>query len=71
MVEYGVDTDTLFKLDWRTTEAHDAEPELYTGDKALSPEGGFDAQDSFILTGNAPIACTVRSIIPRVYITGR
>jgi hypothetical protein len=70
-VEYGVDTDHLFKIRWRTTEAHDSPPELYTGDKLLNPEGGFDAQDGFIITGNSPLNCTVRAIVPRVTITGR
>jgi hypothetical protein len=70
-VEYGVDTDNLFKLKWRTEEDYDSSPSLYTGDKKLNPEGGFDAQDSFILTGDDPLNCTVRSIVPRVSITGR
>jgi len=71
MAEYGRDTDNLFGLDWRTTEAYDSPPILYTGEKTLAPEGGFDKEDEFIITGNAPVNCTVRAIIPRVTVTGR
>jgi len=71
MVEYGTDTDNLFKVSWRTTEVYGEPLALKTGDVTLNPEGGFDAQDTFILTGNAPVNCTVRAIVPRINITGR
>jgi hypothetical protein len=70
-VEYGVDVDNLFKVEWRTTEDYDSPPDLLTGDVLLNPEGGFDAQDSLILTGNTPLNCCIRSIVPRVFVTGR
>jgi len=71
MVEFGTDTDHLIPIAWRTTEALGTPPALFTGDKVLNPEGGFDADDSFILTGGAPVNATVRAIIPRVTVTGR
>jgi hypothetical protein len=69
--EYGVDVNSLFRIDWRTTEAYGTPPELYTGDKILQPEGGFSPEDSLIVTGNDPLPCTVRALIPRIEITGR
>jgi hypothetical protein len=71
MVEYGTDVDNLFKIAWRTTESHGSPPELFTGNKLLNPEGGFDPEDGLILTGNAPVNCTIRALIPRIQITGR
>lgn len=75
MVEYGKTSDiaagTLFKLNWRTTEDYDSPPDLFTGDKICNPEGGFDKDDDLIITGNAPVNCTIRAILPRVDVTGR
>jgi hypothetical protein len=62
--------NSLFRIDWRTTEAYGTPPELYTGDKILQPEGGFSPEDSLIVTGNDPLPCTVRALIPRIEITG-
>ena len=70
-VQYGVDTNTLFNIDWRTTEAYGSPPALYTGDKVVAHEGGFDAEDSLVLSGDDPLPCVVRAIIPRIEVTGR
>lgn len=62
--KYGVDPDNLFDIDWPTTG-------LYTGDKVVAHEGGFDVEDSIIITGDDPMPCTVRAIIPKIKWTGR
>jgi len=68
---YGEDVDHLFEIDWRGEEAYGTAPALYTGDKIVAHEGGFSAEDPFIITGNDPLPCTVRAIIPRVNVGGR
>jgi hypothetical protein len=69
-VWYGPDSDNLKNIDFRTTEAHDTPPALFTGDKVVSFEGGFDPEDSVLITGSDPLPCTVRAIVPRLEITG-
>ena len=69
--QYGRDADNLFSIDWRTTEAYDSPPGLYTGDKVVSVECGYDTEDHFRVTGSDPLDCTVRAIILRERITGR
>lgn len=70
-VQYGTDEDNLFEMDWRGVEAYGTPPALYTGDKVVAHEGGFSVEDPFILTGDDPVPCTVRAIIPRLDVTGR
>jgi len=69
--EYGTDEDNLFQIDWRTEEAYGSAPALYTGDKVVSHDGGFGVEDDFIVTGDGPVPCTVRAMIPRVKALGR
>ena len=70
-VEYGVDTDHLFNIDWRTEEPYGTPPALFTGDKVVVHEGGFDVEDSILITGDDPLPCVIRVMIPRIEITGR
>jgi hypothetical protein len=70
-VQYGVDVDNLFKIDWRTTEDYDSPPGLFTGDKVVTHEGGFSVEDSIVLTGDDPVPCTVRAMVPRIDLSGR
>lgn len=73
--EYGTDAQLaagkLFKINWRTTEPYGTPPALYTGDKVVTCEGGFDVEDSIVLTGDDPLPCVVRAMIPRIEVTGR
>jgi hypothetical protein len=62
--KYGVDVDTLFEIDWPTTG-------LYTGDKVVAHEGGFEVEDSVIITTDEPLPLIVRAMIPRIEKTGR
>ncbi len=70
-VEYGVDVDNLFKVDFRTEEVFGTAPALFTGDKIVTHEGGFDPEDSIVVTGNGPFPCTLRSMVPRIGSIGR
>jgi hypothetical protein len=69
--EYGTDTDNLFNIDWRTEEAYGSPPALFTGDKVVAHEGGFSVEDEFVITGNDPMPCVVRAIVPRIEVVGR
>lgn len=55
----GVTTSTI---DWRTTEDYDSPPNLFTGDKNVTFDGGISADNPFRITGSDPLPCTVRSI---------
>lgn len=64
--KYGVDSDNLFHVNPKWVAG-----ELFTGDKVLKHEGGFDVEDSIIITGDDPLPCIVRAMIPRIHQTGR
>jgi len=68
--QFGDGTDTR-SFDWRTDEPYGSPPNLYTGDKKDSFDGGFSAEDPVVISGSDPFPCTVISIVPRVNITGR
>jgi len=68
--QYGDGTDT-YDIDWRTTEAYDSPPELFTGDKTVSFDGGFTTEDNIVISGSDPLPCTIRAIIARAEKTGR
>lgn len=62
--KYGEDTDNLHTIsDFSTT--------LYTGDVVVDHDGGFGVEDDFVISGDDPLPCVVRAIIPRKKITGR
>lgn len=69
--KYGSSDDELLNIDWRTTEDYDSPPDLFTGDKVVSFDGGFSTEDIIIISGDDPFPCTVRAIIPRLEKTGR
>lgn len=70
-VEYGTDTDDLKIIDWRTDENYDNPPAIFTGDKVVTFDGGFDVEDNVLITGDSPLPCTVRAIVLRLEVTGR
>jgi len=62
--KYGHDTDNLHTIpDWGDG--------LFTGEKLVIADGGFNVEDDFVITNDSPFPCTVRAIIPRVDKTGR
>lgn len=67
---YGDGTDT-YDIDWRKEEVYGSPPDLFTGDKTVSFDGGFSTEDTFIISGSDPLPCTVRAIILRTEKTGR
>ena len=69
--KYGASTAALFEIDWRTTEVYDSPPELFTGDKLVTLDGGFDPENPIVISGEDPLPCTVRAIVARLDVTGR
>lgn len=66
------DGNTTFKIPWReSSDDYGDPPALFSGDKVVVTDGGFDVEDPFEITGSDPVNCAVRAIIPRVEQTGR
>ena len=71
--KYGKDDTNLFDIDFDETglkNTSDVEG-LFTGDVTVHFDGGFDIDDSMVITQSDPLPCVVRAIIPRVEKTGR
>jgi len=68
--KYG-DGTRQYDIDWRTTEDYDSPPDLFTGDKTLTFDGGFSTEDNLTISGSDPFPCTVRALIPKIEKTGR
>ena len=68
--KYG-DGTTQREIDWRTTEDYDSPPELLTGDRTLTFDGGFTTDTPLTISGSDPFPCTVRALIPKIEKTGR
>ena len=71
--KYGSSETELFDIDWDNVRwKNTSEIEgLFTGDIAVAFDGGFDIDDTLIISQSDPLPCTVRAIIPRVEKTGR
>lgn len=70
--QYGPSLTELSDFDgWRSNEPYDSPPDLFTGDKVETFEGGFDREDPILISGNGPSPCTIRAIIARTEISGR
>ena len=70
-MEYGEDTDHLFPIDWRSDEVYGSPPNLFTGDKIVVLDAGFNVEDPIVISGNTPLPCTLRAIIVRLEVVGR
>jgi hypothetical protein len=69
--KYGASDSELFDIDWRSIEDYDSPPVLFSGDKVVVLDGGFDIEAPIIISGDDPTPCTVRAIIARIEKTGR
>ncbi len=71
--KHGSSDTELFDFDWddpslkNTSEIEG----LFTGDIRAHFDGGFNTDDTIIISQEDPLPCTVRAIIPRVEKTGR
>jgi hypothetical protein len=63
---------TARSIPWRSTsQTYTTPPDLFTGDRVMHTDVGFDVEDPFQIEGNDPMPCTVRAIIARLDMTGR
>jgi hypothetical protein len=69
--QYGKDEDNLYDFNWPTNTTYGAAPALFTGDLTATFDGGFSTEDELIITGDGPMPCTVRAVIPRIEKTGK
>jgi hypothetical protein len=71
--KYGKDDSSLFDIDFnRAGLKNTSKVEgLFTGDVTVPFAGGFDIDDSMVISQSDPLPCIVRAIVPRVNKTGR
>jgi len=62
--KYGSSLDDLKDIDWDSTTS------LNTGDYVVPFDGGYGIDDTIYISGDDPLPCTVRAIIPRKEKTG-
>ncbi len=71
--KYGSSDTELFDFDFDDVSLKNTSKieGLFTGDVTVHFDGGFDIEDTIIISQSDPLPCTVRAIIPRVEKTGR
>ncbi len=71
--KYGASDTELFDFDWDNVRwKNSSEVEgLFTGIIAVAFDGGFDVEDTLIVSQSDPLPCTVRALIPRMEVIGR
>ncbi len=71
--KYGYSDDNLFDFDWTNVRwVNTSKIEgLFSGDITAAFDGGFNTDDTMIISQSDPLPATIRAIIPRVEKTGR
>jgi len=71
--QYGVNYTDLYDFDWTNAQwTNNTEiTGLFTGDVVAHVDGGFTIDNNLIITGDEPLPCTVRCLVPRLERTGR
>ena len=70
-VEIGVSTDELKPIDWRTTENYDTATAFKTGWEIINFYSDYTLDQPIVLSGSAPLPCTVRAIVAKIEVPGR
>ena len=71
--KYGASETSLEDFDWddpRWKNASEIEG-LFSGIITVALDGGFDVEDTLVISQADPLPCIVRAIIPRMEVTGR
>lgn len=71
--EYGANDDTLLEINWDDTRwenSADTVTGTFTGEVDVTLNGGFSVLNPIIISTDAPLPCVVRSIMPRLEVTG-
>jgi hypothetical protein len=71
--KYGSSDTELFPIDWDNVRWKNSSivDGLFTGDIVVAFDGGFDIDDTLIISQSDPLPCVVRGIVPRVEKTSR
>ena len=71
--KYGRNDENLFDIDFDEVSLKNTSKieGLFTGDVTVHFDGGFDIDDSMVISQSDPLPCTIRAIIPRLEKTGR
>ena len=71
--KYGRNDENLFGIDFEEVGLKNTSKVegLFTGDVTVPFDGGFDIDDSMVISQSDPLPCVVRAIVPRVQKTGR
>ncbi len=71
--KYGVNYTNLYDINWTNVQWTNNSDitGLFTGDVVVNVDGGFTIDNPLIISGNDPLPCCVRALIPRQEKTGR
>jgi len=50
--------------------SEDSIADLFTGEVTVSVNGGFSVQNPIIISTDAPLPCVIRSLSPRLEVSG-
>jgi hypothetical protein len=71
--QYGASSNALFDINWDDPKWENSEDTMtgtFTGEVEVTVDGGFSVQNPIIISTDAPLPCVVRSIMPRLEVTG-
>jgi hypothetical protein len=71
--EYGANDNDLFAINWddpKWENSADSIGGLFTGEVEVTLDGGFSVSNPIIISTDAPLPCVVRSMMPRLDVTG-
>ncbi len=71
--QHGTSETTLLSIDWDDVRWKNTSKieGLFTGSVTVGFDGGFDVEDTILISQSDPLPCTLRAIVPRMEVTGR
>jgi len=72
-VQYGAKDAELYDINWDDPHWENSEDSitgLFTGEVTVSVNGGFSVSNPIIISTDSPLPCVVRSIMPRLEVSG-
>jgi hypothetical protein len=71
--KHGSKDTKLYDINWtdaRWENSADSITGLYSGEITVSVDGGYSVQNPIIISSDSPLPCVVRSMMPRLEVTG-
>jgi len=71
--QYGASDTNLKDINWDDPQLENSEDSiagLFTGEATVSVDGGFSVQNPIIVSTDAPLPCVIRSLMPRLEVSG-